>query len=65
MSCLAAKLVEVAMLYLTLILSKKFLIGIYVDLSHKGLSENQRSNVSYSEPPLKICGEAEKKNSVN
>ena len=65
MSCLTAKLVEVAMLYLTLILSKKFLIGIYVDLSHKGLSENQRSNVSYSEPPLRICGEAEKKNSVN
>jgi len=66
MSCLTAKLVEVAMLYLTLMLPKKFLIGIYVDLSHKGHSENQRSYVSYSEPPLKICEKAEKeKNSVN
>jgi len=43
----------------------KFSIGIYVDLSHKGHSENQRSYVSYSEPPLKICEEAEEKNSVN
>ena len=44
---------------------QKVFIGIYVDLSHKGHSENQRSYVSYSEPPLKICEEAEKKNSVN
>ena len=65
MRCLTAKLVEVAMLYLTLMLPKKFLIGIYVDLSHKGHSENQRSYVSYSEPTLKICEEAKKKNSVN